>query len=127
MHFGVRVPVQCSSIKLLSHYPPGDQICSPSVPKYHDWVAGTLTVTLSEAPPPVISTGQMAVTPCGWVTKAGVVRVWVVGKNCVIPLFNTGHLSALDILIIKRYINSSVSTFYLSTYIFLIKSYTKYT
>jgi len=28
-----------------------------------------------------MSTSQMAVTPCGWEVKAGMVRVWVAGKT----------------------------------------------
>jgi len=39
----------------------------------------------------VMNTSQRAVTPCGWAVKAGMVRVWVVGKT-VIPLLHTGHI-----------------------------------
>jgi len=34
-----------------------------------------------------MSTSQRAVTPCGGGIKAGVIRVWVAGKNCVIPCY----------------------------------------
>jgi len=28
-----------------------------------------------------MSTGQRAMTPCGWGVKAGMIRVWVAGKT----------------------------------------------
>jgi len=36
----------------------------------------------------VMSTSQRAVMPCSWGVKAGMVREWVAGKNCVIPLLS---------------------------------------
>jgi len=61
-----------------------------------------------------MSTSQRAVTPCSWGVKTGMVRVsrvWVAGKNCVIPLFYTRVISEHfrdKGLTIKRYINSTV-------------------
>jgi len=39
-----------------------------------------------------MSASQRAVTPCGWGVKAGMVHVWVAGKNCVIPSLHTAHI-----------------------------------
>ena len=39
-----------------------------------------------------VGTSLRAVMPCGWGVKAGMVRVWVAGKNCVIPLLHMGHI-----------------------------------
>jgi len=39
-----------------------------------------------------MSTSQRAVMSCGWGVKAGMVRLWVAGKNYVIPLLHAGHI-----------------------------------
>ena len=58
-----------------------------------------------------VSTSQRAVTPCSWVVKAGMVRVWVAGQTV------WSHCYTCRGLIIKRYINLSVyfSLLYFST------------
>jgi len=55
-----------------------------------------------------MSTSQRVVMPRVWGVKAGMVRVWVAGKQCD-PLVTRGpYLSAFEIrsLYIQRYINS---------------------
>ena len=39
-----------------------------------------------------MNTNQRVVTLCGLGVKTGMVRVWVAGKNCVIPLLHMGHI-----------------------------------
>ena len=34
----------------------------------------------------------MVVMPCGWEYREGMVRVWMAGINCVIPLLQTDHV-----------------------------------
>jgi len=53
-----------------------------------------------------MSTSQMAVMPCGWGVKAGMVRVWVAGKTVWSPCYTraiSGRFRDKE-LIIKRYI-----------------------
>ena len=54
---------------------------------------------------PLFTKQYKLVMPCGWGVKAGMVRVWVAGKNCVIPCYTratserfrdqSGHYKAL--------------------------------
>jgi len=39
-----------------------------------------------------MSTSQRAVMPCGWGVKAGMVRVWLAGDPCVIPLLHASRI-----------------------------------
>jgi len=57
-----------------------------------------------------ISTSQMAVTPCGWWVKAGIVRVWVAGKTVWSHCYTRAISERLreKRAYIKRYITSSV-------------------
>ena len=42
-----------------------------------------------------MSTSQLAVMPCGWGVKAGVVREWVAGKTVSSPCYHGPYVSAL--------------------------------
>ena len=58
-------------------------------------------------------TSQKALMPCGWVVKAGMVRVWVAGKTVWSPCYTQAISERLKIkgLYIRHYINSSVYLF----------------
>ena len=44
--------------------------------------------------------------PCGWGVKAGMVCVWVAGKNCVIPLLHTAISERFEVVV--HYVKSAI-------------------